>query len=182
MCNSHNHSAGCTCGFGGEGHLGGGSLTESYAFQPRTYNSTVQEYKHDDVCSPTTCQYCQSEIYFVRHNGGSVWLDELGAPWNKHQCFYPDDSPPVISTKDVPNKWTVGIISRIKIIKKGEAKITLNTLAGNVREHDYTYPDYYDFIAEYLGSLVMINNQNLTLKKVHTPKAKKQHLEMMRVK
>jgi len=26
-------------------------------------------------------------VYFVRHNGGSVWFDELGPPWPKHGCF-----------------------------------------------------------------------------------------------
>jgi hypothetical protein len=26
----------------------------------------------------------------VRHNGGSVWFDELGWPWPKHGCFFDD--------------------------------------------------------------------------------------------
>lgn len=26
-------------------------------------------------------------MFFVRHNGGSVWLNELGWPWEKHGCF-----------------------------------------------------------------------------------------------
>lgn len=26
-------------------------------------------------------------VYFVQHNGGSVWFDELGQPWPKHPCF-----------------------------------------------------------------------------------------------
>lgn len=28
----------------------------------------------------------------MRHNGGSVWFDELGPPWNKHGCFDDDSS------------------------------------------------------------------------------------------
>jgi hypothetical protein len=31
-------------------------------------------------------------VYFVRHNGGAVWFDQLGDPWWKHACF--DDSEP----------------------------------------------------------------------------------------
>lgn len=33
------------------------------------------------------CPKCACSVYFVRHNGGSVWLDELGDPWPKHPCF-----------------------------------------------------------------------------------------------
>ena len=29
-------------------------------------------------------------MFFVRHNGGSVWFDELGHPWPKHECFDED--------------------------------------------------------------------------------------------
>jgi len=35
----------------------------------------------------TRCPKCQKMVYLVRHNGGSVWLDELGWPWPKHPCF-----------------------------------------------------------------------------------------------
>lgn len=33
------------------------------------------------------CPKCRSLVYFVRHNGGSVWLDDLGPPWPKHPCY-----------------------------------------------------------------------------------------------
>jgi phage FluMu protein Com len=33
------------------------------------------------------CPKCRRLVYFVRHNGGSVWLDELGQPWPKHPCY-----------------------------------------------------------------------------------------------
>ena len=48
----------------------------------------------------THCHYCDQEIYFVRHNGGSVWLDSLGHPWPKHLCYYPEDEySPLFKTK-----------------------------------------------------------------------------------
>jgi hypothetical protein len=40
-----------------------------------------------DYCHPTTCPECGAQVFFVRHNGGSVWLDALGWPWPKHGCF-----------------------------------------------------------------------------------------------
>jgi hypothetical protein len=47
----------------------------------------------DDFCRRITCAYCGERIFFVRHNGGSVWFDELGWPWDKHPCYYPPDMP-----------------------------------------------------------------------------------------
>lgn len=35
----------------------------------------------------TICPECEEPVYFIRHNGGSVWLDDLGWPWPKHPCF-----------------------------------------------------------------------------------------------
>lgn len=40
-----------------------------------------------ECCWPTRCPKCRARVYFVRHNDGSVWLDELGWPWPKHGCF-----------------------------------------------------------------------------------------------
>ena len=38
----------------------------------------------------THCLKCGADVYFVRHNGGSVWFDELGPPWPVHPCFEND--------------------------------------------------------------------------------------------
>src|SRR5262249_30242494 len=48
------------------------------------------QYRDDDFCSPTTCPRCGATVFFVRHNGGSVWFDDLGPPWPKHACFDDD--------------------------------------------------------------------------------------------
>ena len=36
---------------------------------------------------PVKCRKCSQMVYYVEHNGGSVWFDELGPPWPKHPCF-----------------------------------------------------------------------------------------------
>jgi hypothetical protein len=51
-----------------------------------------------DRCVFTYCPKCEGEVYFVRHNGGSVWFDSLGRPWPKHGCF--DDS-----AHRLPARW-----------------------------------------------------------------------------
>jgi hypothetical protein len=74
MCNAYNHPPGCTCGWGGEGHSG-----VSYG--------GLREWIAGDFTRPTTCPECGAEVFFIRHNGGSVWVEELGWPWPKHPCM-----------------------------------------------------------------------------------------------
>lgn len=81
-CNGKDHYFDCTCGFGGLGHRGSGG---------RRLCTTVRGNAQADLCRATSCPKCKQDVYFVRHNGGSVWFDALGKPWPKHPCF--DDSP-----------------------------------------------------------------------------------------
>jgi len=86
MCNAKHHSTGCTCGWGGEGHLG----------RPQVHSANTcrrLDWQHggQDFTRPTKCPRCRGAVFYVRHNGGGVWLDELGSPWPKHACF--DDGP-----------------------------------------------------------------------------------------
>lgn len=54
------------------------------------HGSFTWQHRETDFCKPTTCPRCNQSVYFVRHNGGSVWFDELGKPWPKHGCFADD--------------------------------------------------------------------------------------------
>jgi hypothetical protein len=90
MCNAWNHPADCDCGFGGDTDGGGWGW-----YSPPTVYSW--EYRDDDFCLPTSCPICGASVYFVRHNGGSVWFDDLGPPWPKHVCF--DDEVPAQSLR-----------------------------------------------------------------------------------
>lgn len=46
----------------------------------------------------TRCPECQKAVYFLRHNGGSVWLDDIPWPWPKHSCFEDQSEP-------LPDDW-----------------------------------------------------------------------------
>jgi hypothetical protein len=48
-----------------------------------THGSSAQP----NSCCQTTCPHCGGKVYFVRHNNGAVWFQELGKPWEKHPCF-----------------------------------------------------------------------------------------------
>ncbi len=101
MCNSKNHRPGCTCGFGGYGHLG--RRGTSYASQ--FYTSPVISPPRDlfldrypefskatrvSACfvNPNaTCPVCGESIFYYQNERGSrVFFDELGPPWPKHRC------------------------------------------------------------------------------------------------
>lgn len=94
MCNAWNHSSDCPCGFGGEGQWGdGGGSSSNYTnnapstLQRAVASLTSYRYEKEDFCRPTTCK-CGAEVFFIRHNGGCVWVEELGWPWPKHECEF----------------------------------------------------------------------------------------------
>lgn len=55
----------------------------------RTFTDfTKDHHAPESACYLTSCPICGEAVFFVRHNGGSVWLDSpLGSPWFKHGCF-----------------------------------------------------------------------------------------------
>ncbi|MDR1915745.1 MAG: GreA/GreB family elongation factor [Synergistaceae bacterium] len=38
-------------------------------------------------CIRITCPKCGERIYLVKHNGGTLYCDELGNGWPKHACY-----------------------------------------------------------------------------------------------
>lgn len=102
MCNAHNHSASCNCGFGG-GYRG---------YVPRSWRTRFTSFPLDwesgSSSSPTIapitrssdaetrltqCPKCGQIVFFHRsENGGTVFFDELGPPWPKHKCFNHGDT------------------------------------------------------------------------------------------
>ncbi|MGZ8218952.1 hypothetical protein [Methylomagnum sp.] len=63
-----------------------GSCTGSNSSKVNDYSG--YNISHDSTCFCTTCPECGEKVFFVRYNGGSVWLDPpLGYPWYKHACF-----------------------------------------------------------------------------------------------
>lgn len=133
MCNAWNHPPDCTCGWG---HAGSGSGSVYRAYGASSYSAprfapsnSVWRYR-DDFCAPTTCPRCGKEVYFIRHNGGSVWVDSLGWPWPKHGCFesegegtswasyFRENVPPETATHGVD----VGVILHAYWAEEGSGK------------------------------------------------------------
>ena len=78
----------------GSGGFSGHTQTPSqYSERQPSGNYVRADAIFDDICRPTVCPRCKKFVYFIRHNGGSVWVDELGWPWPKHSCFKKDADP-----------------------------------------------------------------------------------------
>lgn len=169
MCNAHNHPPDCTCGWGGDGHAG-----ISYGWQgstPTIANGGIRVWSESSFTRPTHCPECGADVYFIRHNGGSVWVDELGWPWPKHACF---DKPtePTYSF----STWTakssgltnprLGIIVRITNEQEtGEPRINIRLPDASRVEVvlRWTPPD-----SDLLGALVVFSKEDsLLLHQIH---------------
>ena len=79
MCNAAGHPRGCTCGWG-----------HGTTAVPRGRGSGEGPPDHGDPTNcvkPSSCPECSADVFFVRHNGGCAWFDDLGPPWPLHPCF-----------------------------------------------------------------------------------------------
>lgn len=73
----------------------------------------------------TKCPECHQPVYFLRHNGGSVWLDDIPWPWPKHSCFQDHDEP-------LPENWLKPLLPdspselvRLLLHKGGRNKVSV---------------------------------------------------------
>src|SRR5437588_7550716 len=95
MCNSKNHRYGCTCGFGGYGHLGrrGPSCASSSTVCFNTPPQSSRSGRFESLGRPLTyrieCWWCHEPVFFhTNGNGDCVLLDApLGWPWYVHDCW-----------------------------------------------------------------------------------------------
>ena len=85
MCNAWNHPPGCTCGWGGEGHLGRGTGGSSPV---SPYGGTGGPLELSSFTTPNaSCPVCKVPVFYYQSpDGGRVFFDELGPPWPKHPC------------------------------------------------------------------------------------------------
>lgn len=85
-CNAWNHPPNCTCGWGGEGHLGGRtSSTGNRSYACSLGGNALSAVSFVDPNA--ICPVCGASVFFyLSPFGGRVFFDELGPPWPKHPC------------------------------------------------------------------------------------------------
>ncbi len=92
MCNAWNHPASCTCGWGGEGHLGRRCDAVPSVAGIARLGTRVASYTIPNA----RCPLCAADVFFyVSPDGGRVFFDELGPPWPKHPCTVADEAVPL---------------------------------------------------------------------------------------
>ena len=135
------HLFGCCTQDSGEGK-------QSEARRPENYLWGTRE----SYAAPSKCPKCGCALFFIRHNGGGVWLDELGWPWPKHGCFVktPEPSwasflrekhspllrpnPSLTASKSTqqnpPNRYFVGVVVEARLFKRDSTTYTGLAIEG----------------------------------------------------
>ncbi|AYO19643.1 hypothetical protein ACEV8V_25890 [Vibrio parahaemolyticus] len=105
----HNHYPDCTCGWcykNNSGYKPPSSLVEKVVANIREQSRVFASY----VNPSAYCPVCGASVFFYQSpNGGRVFFDSLGKPWEKHPCT--DNSSRVVKTipmRDFPTYERVG--------------------------------------------------------------------------
>ena len=90
MCNASNHPPSCRCGWG-QGYNSHFHSGDSYT--PLALAEPIRSGKrYDSYLNPNAiCKYCNEQVYFFQcQNGGRVFFNDVGKPWEKHGCMIDD--------------------------------------------------------------------------------------------
>jgi len=109
-------------------------------------------------------------VYFVRHNGGSVWFDSLGKPWPKHSCFFDDIGAARlrVSLAEPVERGDqfFGVVTETEVTRPGEAgRIVVKCSDGRVIDREFNTP--FD-LTRFPGSLVVVEESEPERYRLHT--------------
>lgn len=129
---------------------------------------------NDSCCFLTNCPECDREVFFIRFNGGSVWLDPpLGPPWYKHLCMdsyniTSEDSkselPSLLlnsrfNAKELENGLVLGIVKESTVSFTKKSTLTCFESEKNDR-YVFLVKNNAGFLT---GKLVLFNQRNNSL-------------------
>lgn len=81
----------------------------------------------DSYCRPTSCPHCGDKVLFIRHNGGSVYIEPPpGAPWQRHEKCFPREpgagrdlaSDSYLNGRSATGK-TIAVVTRAEVHLRG---------------------------------------------------------------
>lgn len=114
MCNAWNHSSECTCGWGGDRHLGrrshGNQILDAVIVRSYPWVPPITQASNSYVIPNAACPVCGAPVFFYQSpDGGRVFFDELGPPWPKHPCTNRDSEPNalVVAPELIVPRWQV---------------------------------------------------------------------------
>lgn len=141
-CNGYGHPSDCICGWGGVYHTAALSGSGTGSIPPA---GTRAVWQYSDYCRPSTCPKCRRPVFFVRHNGGSVWFDALGQPWPKHPCMATEPDMRWLQ-KGIPggiepsHRQVFGVIQEARVVDPGvSAFFVIYCSDGTIVEDEFVY-------------------------------------------
>ncbi len=133
----------------------------SYSSLPAAGTRTTWD--GDGCCYPTSCPICGASVFFVRHNGGSVWFDSLGKPWPKHACFFDDGYGIRLRSRLAqPSEGTrssfFGVVTETVVSDPGKSgRIVVQCSDGRLIDDEFTTTSD---LTKYPGSLVVVEERD----------------------
>ena len=136
------------------GYCAGNSVGHS-GWQRR---NPAYEYDGDhDFAQWTKCKYCHKEVFFVRHNGGSVFFVAPGSPWEKHSCPY----GPLQTTTDSKTPFAGSLSKRLGVVVRSRVLENKCVVVINFCDSAPQYLLVQSLQPPELGSPVVIDEKNL---------------------
>ena len=80
------------------------------------------------------CSVCGDRVFFVRHNGGSVWLDDLGPPWPRHPCIPQDGEGP---TRGISPSYDSRPVKPPSLYRESPPSLRCEYCPAKVRANNY---------------------------------------------
>lgn len=151
-------------------HLNGGCIGYGSS---RVDDYAGYQHCNESTCFCTNCPECGDEVFFIRYNGGSVWIDPpLGPPWYKHACF--DHSPSkgsLVLDYELPQSHEgeshliIGVVTSTSVnFDKSHTNITIET--GKAYTHKLKMKNNAGYL---LGKLCIYNNSKSIVWPVDEP-------------
>jgi hypothetical protein len=145
--------------------------SRSVAFSPPPLRLT---WPRDEVRfrKASSCHTCGKPVFFIRHNGGCVWLNECEPPWPKHGCYY--ESPQMARVRESlmrPLQPTfrslLGVIVEIVATRPGfGGRIVVECSDGSVVDEEF---DTFSPMTALPGMLVVVTRCADGWVHLHTP-------------
>lgn len=113
-------------------HPDGGCGGVSGSLNARDFSGYL--HSEESTCFRTSCPECGESVFFIRYNGGSVWIEPpLGPPWQKHRCM------------DLPSQHAKGagsvLVSQLTIdgfTRRGQLIVGVLKEAETARDGNFT--------------------------------------------
>ncbi|KQS76392.1 hypothetical protein ASG58_11220 [Rhizobium sp. Leaf383] len=129
--------------------------------------SGYKSHSSDSFCRPTNCPRCRDRVLFIKHNGGSVYIEPPpGAPWKRHEKCFPrkaDESPTLVSDSYLGSQSADGLA--LAIVTRAEVHIHGTDTILHLQYDEGSHATVRVLgIAELQGEMVICDYQKMELR------------------